>query len=373
MPLLNTRNEQLAKALELIKNREKAALELHKQLKTAQEKFDATKLKTEQLSSDYAELDKRLAKNKTDLEHISATVQQQENQLQAIADVLQTPFQQLENWQDYLQDSFAELKEQVQKFQQTEQALASATTALIEINHDEKLAAQTLEQCLQHYRDKQAETRLKTQEKQALSTERDALFPSPDSGNRLSADSFEHSINQTVHTARAAHQQASDAVTQLEKELASLQQQQQHWQIETSRRLGNRDKALTTLNQALEKHAITLEQLNDLLKQDDVWLSGQKTRMQELERTLHESAALLKVKTEECRQHESHAVEITEEAAHQTAAELQLHKQNLTSQKEEQVLLLREDDKKIVCRPPPESRTGDATTCAGSNGKALTN
>ena len=70
--------------------------------------------------------------------------------------------------------------------------------------------------------------------------------------------------------------------------------------------------------------------------------------MQELERTLHESAALLKVKTEECRQHESHAVEITEEAAHQTAAELQLQKQNLTSQKEEQVLLLREDDKKIA-------------------------
>ena len=234
MPLLNTQNEQLAKALELIKNREKAALELQKQLKTAQEKFDATKLKTEKLSSDYAELDKRLAKNKTDLDHISATVQQQENQLQAIVDVLQTPFQQLENWQDYLQDSFAELKEKVQKFQQTEQALASATTALIEINHDEKLAAQTLEQCLQQYRDKQAETRRKTQEKQALSTERDALLPSSGSGNRLSADSFEHSINQTVHTARAAHQQASDAVTQLEKELASLQQQQQHWQIETS-------------------------------------------------------------------------------------------------------------------------------------------
>ncbi len=348
LPLLNTCNEQLAKALELIKNREKAALELHKQLKTAQEKFDATKLKTEQLSGEYTDLDKLLAKNKSDLEHISATVRQQEKQVQAIVDLLQTPFQQLANWRGYLQDSFAELKEQVQKFQQTEQALASATTALVEINHNEKLAAQALAQCLQHYRDKQVETRLKTQEKQALSTERDALLPSPDSGNRLSADSFEHSINQSVHTARTAHQQASDAVTQLEKDLASLQQQQQHWRIETTRRLGNRDKALATLNQALEKHAISLEQLSDLLKQDDAWLSGQKTWMHSLEQALHESAALLKVKTEECREHESHSVDVTEEAAHQTAAELQLQKHNLSSQKEEQVLLLREDDKKIA-------------------------
>jgi exonuclease SbcC len=85
-----------------------------------------------------------------------------------------------------------------------------------------------------------------------------------------------------------------------------------------------------------------------LLKQDEAWLSDQKTRMLALERTLHESTALLKVKSEECRQHESHAVEITEEAANQTAADLQLQKQNLTSQREEQVLLLREDDKKIT-------------------------
>ena len=105
--LLNTRHEQLACALELIKSREKAALELQKQLKTAQEKFDTTKLNSEKLSSDYAELDKRLAKNKTDLDHISASIQQQEKQVQAIVDLLQTPFQHLENWQDYLQDSFA--------------------------------------------------------------------------------------------------------------------------------------------------------------------------------------------------------------------------------------------------------------------------
>jgi len=81
------------------------------------------------------------------------------------------------------------------------------------------------------------------------------LLPSVGSGARLSADNYEQSINQTVFTARTAHQQASNAATKLEKELASLQQQQQHWQIETSRRLSNLEKTLTTLNQALEKHA----------------------------------------------------------------------------------------------------------------------
>jgi exonuclease SbcC len=209
LPLLNTRNEQLGSALELIKSREKAALELQKQIKTAQERFDATKLKTEKLSNEYADLDKRLAKNKGDLGHISANVQQQEKQLQAIVDLLQTPFQNLENWQVYFQDSLAELKEKVQKFQQTEHALSSATTALVEINHNEKLAAQALEQCLLNYRNKQAETRRKTEEKQTLSTERDALLPSSGSGIKLSADSYEQSINQKVLTARAAHQQAS--------------------------------------------------------------------------------------------------------------------------------------------------------------------
>ncbi len=348
LPLLNARNTQLASALALVKSRESAALELQKQIKTAQERFDATKLGAEKLSREYAELDKRLAKTRADLEHISASMQQQEKQLQAIVELLQTPFQQLADWQVYLQDSFAELKEKVQKFQQTEQALSSATTALVEINHDEKLAAQTLEQCLQHYRGKQAETRRKNEEKQMLSTERAALLPDSGSGARLSADSYEQSLNETVSAARTAHQQAGSAATQLEKELASLLQQQQHWQIETSRRLGNQEKALTTLNLALEKHAINLEQLTELLKHDEVWLTGQKTRMEALERTLQESSALLKVKSEECRQHESHAVEITEEIANKAAEQLQLHKQNLASQKEEQVLLLREDDKKIA-------------------------
>ena len=348
LPLLNTRNEQLLSAWSLIKSREKAALTLQQQIKTAQDAFDATSLKTEKLANEYAGLDKRLAKQKADLDHISANVQQQEEQLQAIVAGLQTPFAQLENWQVYLQDSFAELRARVQKFQQTELALVGASAALVDINQDEKLAAQTLKQCLQHYQDKQAENLRKSGEKQALAAERDALLPNANSGVRLSADSYEHSIEQNVAAARAAHQQAGNAVTQAEKELASLQQQQQHWQLEAGRRRVNLEQALTVLNQALEKHAITLEQLSDLLKHDEVWLAEQKTLMLKLERALQEAAALVTVKTGECREHESRAVDISEEVAQQTAVELQRHKQVLSSQKEEQILLLREDDKKIT-------------------------
>jgi exonuclease SbcC len=348
LPLLNSCNEKLMSALALIKTQEKAALELQKQLKTAQALFDTAQLKTEQLANDYTELDKQLAKYKADLAYSSTTLLQQEKQLQAIVEVLQRPFAQLENWLDYLHGSFTELKANVQKFQQTEQALAGATTTLVDITHEEKLAAQTLEQGLQHYQDKQTDIQRKTQEKLSLSTERDALLPSLASGAKWSADNYEQHINQGVLTAKAAHQQTVNTTTQQEKELASLQQQQQHWQLETTRRQNNQEAALTNLNQALAKHAITPEQLTDLLKHDDVWLSEQKTNSQLLERSLQEATALLKVKVDDCHQHQSQPVEVTEEVACQTAAELQVHKQNLSSQKEEQVMLLRDDDKKIT-------------------------
>ena len=341
VPLLGTRHEQLLGAWSLIKSREKAALTVQQQIKAAQERVDATQWNTEKRVNEYAERDKRQAKQKADRDHISANVRQQEEQLQAIVAVLQTPFAQLENWQTYLQDSLIELSASVQTFLQTEQALVSASAVLVAINQDEKLAAQTLEQCLQHYQDKLAENLRKSAEKQALATEREALLPT-------SADSYEHRIEQSLAAARAAHQQAGNAVTQTEKELGSLQLQQQHWQIESGRRLVNRERALTALNQALEKHAMTLEQLTALLEHDEAWLLARKTGMFALERALQEAAALLTVKVEECREHESRAVDITEDVARQTAVELQQHKQSLSSQKEEQVLLLREDDKKIT-------------------------
>jgi exonuclease SbcC len=205
-----------------------------------------------------------------------------------------------------------------------------------------------LEQCQQHYQDKQTEIQRKTQEKLALSTEREEVLPRMASGEVLSADIYEQHINQVVLTAKDIHQQTVNTTTQQEKELASLQQQQQHWQLETTRRQNNREAALTTLNQALEKHAITLEQLTDLLKHDEVWLNEQKTNSQLLERALQEATALLKVKLDDCYQHQSQAVEITEEAVQQVAAELQLQQQNLSTLKDEQAFLLREDDKKIT-------------------------
>jgi exonuclease SbcC len=66
-----------------------------------------------------------------------------------------------------------------------------------------------------------------------------------------------------------------------------------------------------------------------------------------LERALQESAALLKVKIDDCVKHKSHVVEIVEEDANKLSAELQQQRQIAHSQKEEQVILLREDDKKI--------------------------
>ena len=348
LPLLGTRNEQLLSAWALIKNREKAALALQQQITAAQDLFDASSLKTEKLANEYAELDKRLAKHKADLSHIGANIKLQQQQLQLIVDLLSAPFAQLDNWQLYLQDSLVELRAQVQKFEHTEQALADAAAILVGINQHEKLAAQTLAQCLQQYKDQQAENLRKRSEKQVLAAERDALLPRAGTEGRLTADSYELRIDQHVVAARTAHQQAADAVTQTEQELAGLQLRQQHWQLESARRRVNLEQALAALNKGLEKHALNLEQLSELLKYDEVWLQEQKTGMLALERALQESAALLAVKTDDCRRHENHAVEISEDAAQQTAVELQQHKQILSSQKEEQVLLLREDDKKIL-------------------------
>ncbi len=348
LPLLNMRNENFLSRLALSKAQEKTALDLQNQLKDAQALLDATLLKTERLANDYTELDRQFTKYAADLEHSNAIILQQESQLQEIAQVLQRPFAQLENWEMYLHGSYAELTVNVQKFQQTEQALASAKTELVDINHNEKLAAQTLAQCQKHYQDKQTEVQRKTQEKLILATEREGLLLSLASGKAMSADNYEQSINQTLQIAKTAHQEATNRAMQLEKELAIIQQQQQHWQLEATRRQNNLETALITLNDALEKKAVTLEQLTELLKHDDAWLSEQKANKQLLERALQEATALLKVKVDEYLQHQSQTVEVTEEVADQTAGELQSHKQTLSSQKEEQLLLLREDDKKII-------------------------
>ncbi|HEY8036197.1 MAG TPA: SbcC/MukB-like Walker B domain-containing protein [Methylobacter sp.] len=345
LPALKSHDEQISSALALIKQQEKAALELQRQLKAAQGLFDAAKLNKENLSAEHATLDKQHAKNKADLEHIVNCIQQLEQQLQAIIDLLATPFRQLENWRSCLQDTTTEFRQdcaaKAQQFQRTEQQIETATKALEKINHDEKLAEQALKQCLQQHRIKQAELNSQTAEQQKLSVEREAVLPS------VTADSYEQTINQNIQAAKAGHQQAGNSVSQAETELATHKQNQQHWQTETGRRCDNLEKALSALNQSLEKQGIDLEQLSLLLEKDEHWLAEQKTQMAVLERALQESAALLKVKADDCLKHQDNPVDRSEEDANNQSAELQQQRQIAYTQKEEQAILLREDDKKI--------------------------
>jgi len=362
LPALKGHEEQVNSELEQIRQQEKAALDLQKQLKAAQDLFDADHRNKEKLSVEYAELDKQHAKNKIDLEHVAASVQELDKQLQAIVELLADPFRQVDNWQADLQGSTTGFRQdcaaKAQQFQLAGQQIEAAAKALEKINHDEKLAEQALKQCLQQHRIKQAELIAQTTEQQKLSVERETVLPS------VTADSFEQTVNQNVQVARAAQQQAGHAVNQAETELATHKQNQRHWQTEAGRRYGNLEKSLSALNQSLEKQDIDVEQLSGLLEKDDGWLAEHKAQMTALERSLQESLALLKVKADDCLKHRppwraevsqgvgnscdpSHAVEIAEEDAHKLSAELQQQRQALHTQKEEQVILLREDDKKI--------------------------
>ncbi|MDD5581051.1 MAG: exonuclease SbcCD subunit D C-terminal domain-containing protein [Methylobacter sp.] len=345
LPALKSHDEQISSSLTLIKQQEKAALALQKQLKAAQDLFNAGKQNKENLSAEHAALDKHYAKNKAGLEHIANGIQEQEKQLKAIANLLATPFRQLENWQSCLVASTAQFRQdctaKVNQFQRTEQQIETAAKALEKINHDEKLAEQVLKQNRQQYRIKQAELNAQTTEQQKPAQERDAVLP------KITSDSYEQTINQNVLAARAAHQQAGNTVNQAETELATHKQNQQHWQTETGRRYSNLETALSTLNQALEKEAIDLDQLSRLLEEDDLWLTEQKTQMAALERAPQESSALLKVKTADCLKHQSNPVAKSEEDANKLSVELQQQRQLAHTQKEEHVILLREDDKKI--------------------------
>jgi len=345
LPALKIHDEQISSALELIRQQEKAALELQRQLQEAQDLFDADQRNKEQLSAEYATLDKQNAKNKADLEHVGSGIQYLEKQLQAIVDLLATPFRQVENWRIYLQASTTEFRQdfaaKAQQFQRTEQQIETAAKALEKISHDEKLAEQRLKQFRQHHDIKQAELTAQTAEQRKLTVEREAVLPN------VTADNYEQSVNQNVQTARAAHQQAGNRVNQAETELATHKQNQQHWQTETGRRYSNLEKALSALNQSLEMQAIDIEQLSRLLEKDAPWLAEQKTQMAALERALQESAALLKVKADDCVKHQGNPVDRPEDDANKLSAELQQQRQLVHSQKEEQVILLREDDKRI--------------------------
>jgi exonuclease SbcC len=362
LPVLKSHEQQINSELEQIRQQEKAALELQKQLQAAQDQFNAEQCNKEKLSAEYAELDKQCAKNKANLEHVSTGIQELDKQLQAIVELLTHPFRQLDNWQSDLQDSTAGFRQdcaaKVQQFQRTDQQIEAAAKALEKINHDLKLAEQTLNQCRQQHRLKLDELNIQAAEQQKLSAEREAVLPN------VTADNYEQTINQSIQEARAVHQQAGHALNQAETELAAHKQNQQHWQTETVRRYSRLEEALATLSQSLAKQAIDLEQLGQLLEKDEQWLVEQKSQMAALERGLQESLALLKVKADDCLKHQqlrmvqvpqgaenpggqSQYVELSEEDATKMSVQLQQQRQLAHSQKEEQVLLLREDDKKI--------------------------
>jgi exonuclease SbcC len=361
LPVLKNHEQQINSELEQIRQQEKAALELQKQLQTAQDLCNAEQRNKEKLSAGYAGLDKQCAKIKADLEHVTGGVQELDKQLQGIVGLLAHPFRQLDNWQADLRDSTAGFRQdcaaKAQQFQRTEQQIEAAAKALEKIHHDLKLAEQWLNQCRQQHRLKLDELNIQAAEQQKLSAEREAVLPN------VSADNYELTVNQKVQDARAVHQQAGHALNQAETELAAYKQNRQHWQTETGRRYSRLEDALATLNRSLAKQAIDLEQLGRLLEKDEHWLAEQKAQTAALERGFQESLALLKVKADDCLRHQStwkalqeignsceqdRQVGLSEDDAIKLSAELQQQRQLAHSQKEEQVILLREDDKKIA-------------------------
>jgi exonuclease SbcC len=348
-PLLEQQSEQLTAEWERIKQQEKQAIDLQKQIKAAQDLYDAARQKLESLVHQQSALDSRLAESKANLNHLSDQLQELETQLNALAGLLRMPFGQISNWQsDMARDAeqFTQnLTAKVSQWQQAEQDVQAITQVLADINYKEKLAAQTLGQCRQYCQDKQNDITQKTGEKQKLSEERNALLPEANGG---SADNYEQALNRKVQDARATYEQAINVAGQVETDLATQQQNRRHWQAETDRRSGNLDKAQAMLNEALTKQGIDLDGLKQLLEKDEAWLSEQKASRAALEHALREAAALLKVKADDRQRHETHAPLETEELASQIAQELRQKRQILNSQKEEKLMLLREDDKKIV-------------------------
>lgn len=350
IPLLQHREDKIDSALGVLKEQEKSAIALQNQIKTEQTLLDAAKQKKENLTNEHTDLDKQLAKNKGEMEHLVVDIKNLQAQLEAIIGILAAPFRIVEDWQSSLQESLETFKAnwaaKVNQHLDTERRIDLANKALEQSEQEVNLAAQQLKQRQEQHQNKVSELQSQTGQLQKLKLERESVLPGIN-GEILSADKYEQTVNQNVQTAKNSWQLASQNVSQAETELATQKQNQIHWKSETDRRLGNQDNARNALNQALEKKGIDLEELNLLLIKDDQWIANQKTVFTAVEQALKENAALLKVKTEECQAHKKQAVDMAEEDAIKLSLELQGQKQTLTSQKEEFLILLREDNKKI--------------------------
>lgn len=356
LPLLNQQLEGVTVELTHIKQQEKAALALQQQLKTTQLAFDTSKQQYENLTSEYAVLDKQHTQNKADLRAQLANIENLEKQLNAIVEALAAPCEQLIDWQTYL-TSPSSLSKKVQEFKQNQQQQEIVGKNLDAVQQKVQLAAQTHTQYKQQLTLKHTAIQRETEQQESLVLERVGwveLLNPKDIGIQLSpqftmtADAIEQNLNQHVNEAKAAQQQATNAVNAASTELATQKSQQQHWQIETTRRADLLKQALATLNHAQERLAINCEQIAELLQQDEYWLSEQKTQLEQTEKALQEATALLTVKTEDRKQHEQLVVAITEDTATQTATQLQQQKLSLIEQKQECEMQCREDDKKIA-------------------------
>jgi exonuclease SbcC len=353
LPLLNQQLERVTAELTKIKQQEKAALALQQQLKTAQLAFDNSKQSYDNLTSEYAALDKQHAQHKTDYRAQLASIESLEKQLNAIVEALAVPCEQLENWQTYLA-SPSSLSKKVQEFQKNQQQLEAVSKNLNAIGQQAQLVAQTHTQCQQQLTLKQAAIQQETKQRESLVLERmgwiERLNPNKDRdvGFQPSADEIEQSFNQQVNVAKAAQQQAANVVNTATTELATQKTEQQHWQTETTRRWDVLQKASDALNQKQEHLAISREQLSELLQQDELWLTTQKANIEQLDKALQAATALLNVKTEDRKHHEQLSVAISEDTATQTAIQLQQQKQSLTEHKQECEMQCREDDKKIA-------------------------
>jgi exonuclease SbcC len=351
LPLLNQQHERITAELSKIKQQEKAALALQQQLKTAQLAFDSSKQQYDNLTSEYAVLDKQHTQNKAELRAHHATIERQETQLNSIAEALAVPCEPLADWQIYLAAP-SSLSKKVQEFQQTQQQLATISKTLATIEQQVQLVTQTHAQCQQQLTLKQTAMQRETEQQQSLTSEREMFIANYNCGREfiraITADAIEQNLNQHVSVAKTAQQQAANAVNTANTELATQKSQQQHWQTATTLRAEVLQQALSTLNHALERLAINREQLSELLQQDENWLTEQKAHLEQAEKALQAATALLAVKTEDRKHHENQTVAISEDTATQTAIQLQQQKQSLTEHKQECEMQCREDDKKIA-------------------------
>jgi|WetSurSiteA1Bulk_404760.scaffolds.fasta_scaffold00021_17 DNA repair protein SbcC/Rad50 len=349
LPLLSQQHERVIAELNQIKQQEKAALALQQQLKDAQRAVDTSKQHVDSLTNEIAVLDKQHTQHKAELRAHHATIDRLESQLNDIVAGFAVACEQLPDWQTYLASPSA-LSKKVQAFQDNQQQLLTVSKNLEAIQQRVQLIEQTVSQCQAQLTLKQAAMQRETEQQHSLMAERVACGESLQacSSPQASADTIEHSLNQLVSEAKTAQQHAATAVNNATTELATQKIQQQHWQTESTRRADNLQQASNVLNHALEKLAITDEQLSELLQQDENWLSEQQAQLEQLDKALQTATTLLTVKTEDRKQHESQTVASSEETATQTAAQLQQQKQTLSEQKQDCEFQLREDDKKIA-------------------------